>query len=100
MNSVVIPFFNISVPINTLLGLALFLLIFFTFFSVSFKLNVGEGNDNDTNLACNRRRPEETDGKGTNKSSWLSGLGFDGSSSEKDDPELNAKSGDENSSFW
>ena len=71
MNSIVIPFIDISVPINTLLGLALFLLIFFTFFSVSFKLNVGEGDD--TNLACNRRRPEETDGEGANKSSWYSG---------------------------
>jgi hypothetical protein len=98
MNSIVIPFFDITVSINTLLGLALLLLIFFTFFSVSFKLNVGEGDD--TNLACNRRRPEETDGDGASKASWLSGLGFDESSGDNDDPVLNAKSGDEDSSFW
>lgn len=85
MNSIVIPFLNISVSINTLLGLALFILIFFTFFSISFKLNVGEGDD--TNLACNRRRPEETDGDGVNKSSWLSGLGLGESYDDKEDPE-------------
>ena len=84
--------------INTLLGLALLLLIFFTFFSVSFKLNVGEGDD--TNLACNRRRPEETDGDGASKTSWLAGLGCDESCGDNDDPVLNAKSGDEDSSFW
>ena len=62
VNTVVIPFFDIEVSVNTLLGIALFLIIFFTFFSVSFEMHIGEGDD--TNVACNRRKPGETDGDG------------------------------------
>ena len=65
VNTVVIPFFDIEVSVNTLLGIALFLIIFFTFFSVSFEMHIGEGDD--TNVACNRRKPGETDGDGVNR---------------------------------
>lgn len=97
-DTVIIPFFDIEVSINTLLGIALFLLIFFTFFSVSFEMNMGTGTD--TNLACNKRKPEETDDTGTNKSSWFSGLGFGDPTEDNNDPIKDAKSGDEDSYFW
>ena len=97
-NTVIIPFLDIEVSVNTLLGIALFLIIFFTFFSVSFELNMGEGND--TNLACNRRKPEETDGDGVNRSSWLSGLGLSNPTKDGDDPEKGVKTGDEGNSLW
>ena len=97
-NTVVIPFFDIEVSVNTLLGIALLLIIFFTFFSVSFELNMGEGKD--SNLACNRRKPGETDGDGVNRSSWWSGLGFSDPTKDEDNPVKGAKSGDEKSSFW
>lgn len=97
-NTVVIPFFDIEVSVNTLLGIALFLIIFFTFFSVSFELNMGEGKD--SNLACNRRKPGETDGDGVNRSSWWSGLGFSDPTKDEDNPVKGAKSGDEGSAIW
>ena len=97
-NTVIIPFFDIEVSVNTLLGIALFLIIFFTFFSVSFELNMGESND--TNLACNRRKPEETDGDGVNRSSWLSGLGLSNPTKDGDDPEKGVETGDEGNSLW
>lgn len=90
MNSIVIPFLNITVPINTLLGLALFLLIFFTFFSISFKLNVGEGDE--TSHVCNRRLPNETSNTGKNRSSWTSGFWGVSSNENDEDPESNENS--------
>ena len=98
VNTVVIPFFDIEVSVNTLLGIALFLIIFFTFFSVSFEMHIGEGDD--TNVACNRRKPGETDGDGVNRSSWWSGLGLSDPTKDDDNPVKGAKTEDKKSSFW
>ena len=98
VNTVVIPFFDIQVSVNTLIGIALFLIIFFTFFSVSFEMHIGEGDD--TNVACNRRKPGETDGKGVNRSSWWSGLGLSDPTNDEDNPIKGEKSTDKTSAIW
>lgn len=95
--TVIIPFFDVEVSVNTLIGLALLLIIFFSFFSVSFAMNMGESTD--PSDGCNKRDPEDTDGGGTNKSSWASGLGF-GDPTKDSNPVKGAKSGDEDSYFW
>lgn len=98
VNTVVIPFFNIEVSVNTLLGIALLLIIFFTFFSVSFEVHIGEGDD--TNVACNRRKPEETDGDGVNRSSWWSGLGLSDPTKDENKPIKGEKVEDKKSTIW